>query len=247
MKSVIYIDLDDTIMQGPLSGKVFPDIFEQFRKYHPELDNATLTRDMLDILEDRYKDKRVDAFDWDELIYMVALKYNIPVRVSVEEMIKQNAKPPYIRVYDHVIPTLEKLKQDKERILAITTNGFWRYQQPTVKALGLRDYFDYILAPDLMSCLKGEKRFYQHTQNGSKLGITIGDRYDSDVEWPKELGFCTIWSPVELPEEIKPTMTPFERAEKVRIPAPFKQRPDAIVTGFQEVYNTVREIETRVL
>jgi putative hydrolase of the HAD superfamily len=246
MKSIIFIDLDETIMQGPLSPGVFPHIFNEFRKHRPELEDKTLSGELIAILESRYADKRVDAFDWDELVYMLALKHKVPVKVSIEELIKEYAKPPYIKVYDHVITTLQKLREDKERVIAITTNGFWKYQEPTVKALGLRDYFDYILAPDLMSCIKGERRFYQHVVNGSKLVICIGDRYDADVEWPKDLGFYSIWTPVELPLEIDPKISPLERASSLKIPPPFQQKPDAIVTGFDEVYDTVQAIENQV-
>lgn len=247
MRSIIFIDLDETIMQGPLSPGVFPHVFGEFRKHRPDLDDKTLTKELIDILELRYADKRVDAFDWDELVYMLALKYNIPVRVSIEQLIKEYAKPPYIRVYDHVIPTLQELRKDKERILAITTNGFWKYQEPTVKALGLRDYFDYIMTPDIMSCIKGEKRFYQHALDGTKVGITIGDRYDSDVEWPTDLGFHAIWTPVEIPPEINPAQSPFERAKSLKIPPPFRQRPEAVVVGFHEILETVEEIEKRII
>jgi FMN phosphatase YigB (HAD superfamily) len=242
-RTLLFFDLDDTILKNPMVDAVFPAIFKQFRSYHPELTDEILWKEINSILLPRYHARKIEAFDWDDLIQRVAKKYGIPFDTPIEKMIEENAHVPYIKIFDHVHETLEALKKDNRFVLAIGTNGHWRYQKPSVKALGLLEYFDYVCTPDRTGYLKGSQGFYASALNGSQLQITIGDQYDADVEEPLLLGFHSIWRPAELPAKTSLEQTPFQRAQLMDIPAPYTRRPDAVITGFSELLPVIDEID----
>ena len=243
MKTLLLFDLDDTIMRNPMVDAVFPCVFGDFRKQRPELTDRILWDEINAILYPRYHAKRVDAFDWDELCGLVAAKYGIEYRFDIAELIAENAHPPFLKIFPHVRENLTRIKEDKNRIMAISTNGHWRYQCPSVTALGILELFDHILTPDRTGFLKGQLGFYKPALDGSKLQITIGDQYDADVDEPRKLGFRAIWIPRELPAEVADITDPFLRAEKINIPAPFTERPDAVITGFDELPAVIAKIE----
>ncbi len=244
-RTLLFFDLDDTILQNPMVDAVFPAIFDHFRSYHPELTDEILWKELNGILYPRYHARKIEAFDWDEMVQQVARKYGIPFDTPIEKMIEENAHSPYLKIFDHVHEVLSALKADGKYSLAIGTNGHWRYQKPSVKALGLLDYFDYILTPDLTGYLKGAPGFYQSALNGSKLQITIGDQYDADVEEPLQLGFHAIWRPAQLPVGTDRDQSPFERALAMEIPNPYSLRADAVITGFSELIPVIEEIDRR--
>jgi len=245
--TLLFFDLDDTCMRNPMVDWVFPKIFNHFREFHPELTDEKLWDEINSILRPRYREKKVESFDWDDLVTRVAKKYNVPFEWDVASLIAEGAHPPYLRILDHVRDGLATLRQSNRYRMVIGTNGHWPYQRPSVEALGLLQYFDGVITPDKVGCLKGCPEFYQGALEDSKLQITIGDQYDADVEDPMKLGFRAVWIPITMPKECSLEMTPFERAEVLTIPEGFTQRPDAIIRDFRELPAAIEGIEQKHL
>ncbi len=150
-RTLLFFDLDDTILQNPMVDAVFPAIFDHFRSYHRVDRWNSLERAEWDFISS-ISCPKIEAFDWDEMVQQVARKYGIPLIRPLRKWLK---KMPILLISRYLtiawsFITLKLMGNTP----AIGTNGHWRYQKPVWKPWDCW-LFDYILTPDLTGYLKG--------------------------------------------------------------------------------------------
>lgn len=251
-RTVLFIDLDATIMTNPFWTAVFP-IISKALSGKTGRSTETIIKDL--VVENRYRLEnppcdRALAMDWDDIASTVADVYGVPFLLSVEDLVRAHSSPPYTSSLDSAGLVLKSLSQKPTRKLVAASMGLSKYQFPVLRSLELFDLFEDFLMPDLTGYLKTDREFYGKYlhQIGSSVLISVGDHYIDDIIYPKSFGFHAILKAV-VPQ-LTPLM-PFERPnhvmkhrDKVRsLPVETSVLPDAVITHLTELPGVVEQIE----
>lgn len=104
-------------------------------------------------------------------------------------------------------PVLEKIRE-KYRIAVLSNN--YGNTEGILSDFGILDLFEKVYDSTVVGLRKPYKEFFQHALEDlgwdAETTAYVGDRYDRDIEAPKELGMVTIW--VMGNGEIKPCPNP---------------------------------------
>ena len=246
--SVVFIDVDNTIIKGPFESVVFPIIFSEISG-KSGLGVDEIRRLVVKENLDRQQDPKIPAvvaMDWDDIVRTVAATLGVRVTPSVVDIVRSHTYPPYSSILDDAQNVLRLISRPHRAIVA-ATKGLRKYQLPILDALGLTSLFTDILTPDTSNALKTEVSFYGKWPSLTKLQISVGDYYEDDVRAPKAFGFKTIWIPNRQNQnnELR-SMHPLTR------PLVYSQesqsvQPDAIITSLQELEEAIAQIEARHL
>lgn len=194
MRTVLFIDLDNTLVINPLGRHALPSVYRYLEEKYsidPEEVKRYMIRRNLELL----KIDPVKAFDWDYILqeYISARLGIIETRAIVlDEHLKHCSKT---LVFDDVIESLEILRREGY-VMILATNGLSKYQECVIRHTGLYKYFDEIHTPDKIGFTKNSERFYQiysldlGEENIEK--IVIGDDLYFDVYYPSSIGLRTI-------------------------------------------------------
>ena len=242
-QSVVFIDLDNTIIQG-FDSEIFPKILAELsKKSRLGLDEVRC----LVLEENRNRQANPDvpathAMDWDDIVGTVAGKLGVQLEKSAWEVFKTHARPPYFGVLDEAHTVLEKLRSPDRAIVA-ATKGLSKYQITVLNALNLTPVFDGILTPDSNGALKQDVAFYGRWPELADLQIFVGDDYEDDVLAPSQFGFKTVWKP--RIHESGVGLNPFERPKVFTYPNGHSVHPVAIILSLQELPEVVAQLEAR--
>ncbi len=242
-RSVVFIDLDGTLISGPFGPGVWPAVLAElaaksgltppaiYRLIELENDARLANSDMPAVL----------TMDWDDITATVARALGVTLETSVSALAWAHAGPPHSYVLPGGEAALQALAAPG-RALVVATKGLARYQKPVLDALGLTPLFDDILTPETHSALKRDRRFFGGWPGQAETAIMVGDRYDDDVLYPAAHGFKTIWKPESLPPALA-DLDPFARARLYAYAPDQPARADAIIAGLDELPETVRRLE----
>ncbi|MCR8633003.1 HAD family hydrolase [Paenibacillus radicis (ex Xue et al. 2023)] len=210
MKKWITFDLDGTLMQNPFGKWVFPEVEELISNKLQRQFKSTeaLVREH----ELRMQQNRtVEAYDWDEMVQQLLREQQIDLEINVEQLVLKHSIDPKIYVLEEaVIPTLRKLKEQGYS-LATVTNGFYKYQYPVMKELGLSEWFDEIITPEKAGCGKPDVNILRGLQESGQIIAHVGDRLDHDVYLANATDIPSMMIYRKLPESLR-TMSPQRRA-----------------------------------
>ncbi len=244
-RSVVFIDLDGTLISGPFGPGVWPTVLAElaaksglapaaiYRLIELENDARLANPDMPAVL----------AMDWDDIAAAVARALGVTLEADVTALAWAHAGPPHSYVLPGGEAALRALDAP-DRALVVATKGLARYQKPVLDALGLTPLFDDILTPEVAGALKRDRRFFGNWPDQAETVIMVGDRYDDDVLYPAAHGFKTIWKPENLPLALA-GHDPFARARLYAYAPDQPARADAIIAGLDELPETVRRLEGR--
>jgi len=245
-RSVIFVDVDNTIISGPFESAVFPIILrEMAAKSGLAIDK--IRRLIVKENIDRQQDPTVPAIvamDWDDIVEVVASRLGFRISEKVIDIVRTHARPPYSHVLDDAKSILKQIA-NPHRVLVAVTKGLAKYQLPILDALELTNLFTDILTPDKNSALKKELAFYGKWPHLTEFQISVGDHYEDDVIAPRAFGFKTIWIPDReegLNEQMQ-ALSPFERPPNYSYQDNLQIRPDAIILSLQELPKVVEQIE----
>lgn len=245
--TVIFIDVDNTIIKGPFESVVFPIIFSEISAKSGLAVNE-IRRIVVQENLDRQQDPKVPAvvaMDWDDIVRTVAARLRIKVTASAEDIVRAHLHPPYSNIIDDAQNVLRLLSKPHRAIVA-ATKGLKKYQIPILDALGLTTLFTEIITPDIRNALKTNFDFYGKWPSLTKLQISVGDHYEDDVKFPKTFGFKTIWilngqnqkNAMKLIHPLsRPLVDSYQEDQSVR--------PDAIIISLQELEEVITQIESR--
>lgn len=193
-KTIIFIDLDATIMVNPFNSAIFPTIAKNISS-QVDMRSDLIIQQIKEENAKRLKAPpayRPAAMDWDDIIDTVARRYNVVLDTNAEKLISDFLFEPYIKTLDNAESVLRVLAAP-HRKLVVSSMGLSKYQVPVMKALGIYHLFDDYLMPDLTGYLKTDGDFYNKYRNNSNaICISIGDHYIDDIICPKMLGFYTV-------------------------------------------------------
>ncbi len=257
--TVLFFDLDGTIMVNPFAKEVFPVVIGR-------LAAATgLAPEMLAdeiVAENRHRQAHPDpanqalVMDWDDIVQVVARRHGVPGGTIppdiCQELLRQHAAPPFMATLDNAVEVLRTLRAPGlHRWFVVASMGLSKYQVPVLRSLGLYAQFDDFLMPDLTGCLKFDRRFYEKYLDAPRLFISVGDNYLHDVALPRSLGFHPV---LRLPVPELNRYTPFERPAHIAPythliqyypddPALATALPDAVITSLAELPAAVAHLE----
>jgi len=187
LSSVVFIDLDDTILEGPFESFVFPTIFNELSE-KSKVSVSDIRRIVATENFSRQGNPNIApllAMDWDDIVQTIAAKLDIQIDQGIVlKIVKRCMRPPFIKLFVNAQAVLNELIKQGHYLVAVT-KGLSKYQAPLIKALGIQSIFTEILTPDTYGFLKNDIRFYGNWPSKTDSQIIVGDHFMDDVVYPK--------------------------------------------------------------
>lgn len=244
-QTVLFIDLDETLIEGPFDQTVWPAVLEELSA-KTGLPIEPLMREIVVENRERQNDASIPAIaamDWDDIVQTVAARHGVALEARLVTLVRANAAAT--KVLDDGAAVLRRLASPG-RALVVATKGLAKYQRPLLDAAGLTPLFQDILTPDRSNALKKHSGFFADWPERAKLHIMVGDRYDDDVVYPSARGFKTVWKQIKVPEPLH-NQDPFTRARLYPYADWQAARPDAIIVSLTELPDVVYHLEAVTL
>ncbi|MFZ5817290.1 MAG: HAD family hydrolase, partial [Bacillota bacterium] len=122
----------------------------------------------------------------------VAAAVGYPGRIDVAALVEQYCQVPgLVWSYPGSHQCLEQLRAQGHTLISIT-NGFRKYQEPVLRAIGLLEFFTELITPDLVGAGKPEVAIYRAAERYGSPRIHIGDVLPHDVAGAKRAGWMAI-------------------------------------------------------
>ncbi len=243
-QTIIFIDLDGTLMLNPFETAVWPVIIGELVQKTGQPSST-----IIQMIEDENAARQLDdsvspivAMDMDDVSNTVAKQLGVTLSANVIDLVLANAAS-HSSVIDYAHEALQELTAP-HRALIVATKGLARYQLPVLHALGLAKHFTAILTPDTHSGLKKHRHFFGDWADRGNLRIMVGDLYEDDVLYPGGHGFKTLWKPASslIPASLRP-YDPFSRGQYYPYLAHQTHSADAILLSLHELPAAVTYLE----
>lgn len=226
-ESVVYIDLDDTIVKNSAVSIALSKAYEEI-SFDANIDVNFVRQEAMRIHLEFVKSNDIRAFDWDFLVRLVSSKFGCRnVNINIEELVKKYLDR--VVVLDDALNVLKRLGE--RYTLVLGTNGLFKYQRWVINKFGLEEFFSKIITPDRVGCIKTCEKFYSYPDEDRRK-IVIGDHPVFDVYYPKRFGLGTIL----IDRGFKQSMRTY--AEALGIDLSFI-KPDFIIKHLNEVFQIV--------
>ncbi len=252
MQTILFFDLDGTLVENLYSAKAIRPLLEQIAQ-SAGIDVRLIGKAMG---EENQRRQLTDpdhplTMDWADIVLTLAAQHGVTLEEGVDERWEAFADAADVLIHDDAPRVLERLKPGRK--LVIATKGLSKYQDSVLRVTQLGEWFDDVLTPDITGYLKTSpgyfRRYTNRYPNGEALFIQIGDHYYDDVICTKRNGFYSV---LRAPIAELAAHDPFERV--ARLDAYTDQistfpeegsdvRPDAVVVSLQEVPQVVERIE----
>ncbi len=245
-RSILFIDLDNTVMNGPFASAVFPVVIREISE-KSEILPETVRQMIAAENRQRRTDPRcpaVRAMDWEDIARTIAHRLGVSLEADVEELVCIHAKGPHARPVDGAAEVLRELACPG-RLLIAASRGLRKYQMPVLEGIGLAGFFDHILTPDVCNAMKESRPFYGTWPEQADCCISVGDKYEDDIIPPAGFGFRTVWKP-RKPDMRLSHLNPFERAKLAEISEERPVRPDAVIHTLRELPGVADFLESTI-
>ena len=247
-QTVLFIDLDGTLMTNPFESAVWPAVVGELAQ-KTGLRSSAILQMIDDENAARQRDDTVSpilAMDWDDITLTVARQMGVTLTANCTELVRAHAAS-HSALLDYALEALHELAAP-HRALVVATKGLAKYQRPVMDALGLTPHFTDIITPDTHNGLKKHRHFFGDWPQRAQHAMMVGDLYDDDVMYPSGHGFKTIWKPraTLIPDELY-HLNPFARAQDFPYNAHQSAHASAILTSLRELPAAVTYIEQHCL
>ena len=203
---VVSFDLDGVLIRNPFERGVEPFVRRHIHRTsrlcevaEPEA-HARITKAVWDAWNARMAANRfVDAFDWDSIYNEVSIGFEgerVPDVTGL--VVRYCADPDMIALLAGAREGLERLRSAGVRMVAMT-NGYAKYQRPTLEALGILEFFERIVSPDVAGSAKPHRDIFQSVPG---LYAHVGDTLPHDVLGAKRAGVRAVWLWPDAPDAI---------------------------------------------
>jgi FMN phosphatase YigB (HAD superfamily) len=251
MQTILFFDLDATLIENRFSRKVFNPLLQEITDASG-VSVAELRRwfEQENLRRQKEDPDNLLTMDWDNMMCELARLHGVILSDSVDNLWRKIANKEDIELLDNSPTTLAKLKHEKRRFV-LATKGLYKYQEPILAVTGLDKLFDDILTPDRTGYLKTSPQYFDKYRQEAALFIHIGDHYYDDVICPKRNGFYSVMR-APLPE-----LAAYDAFERPRYLADFQHeiptypkegttvQPDAVVISLQELVGVIEAIENK--
>lgn len=216
--ALISFDLDGVLQRNPFHSHRPDGVFGHLSRTLLPDDPGAALRMIFDEHRDRlHSGQLVAAHDWDGMIAAIAARVNHSGRISVTELVEEYChKPGMVWHYAGAPEVLQTVKNQGHTLVALT-NGFRCYQEPVLRAIGLLDYFDDVITPEVAGAAKPDRGIYQAAEHYGGPFIHIGDTLPHDVAGARRSGWQAIYvvqpgapGATDLPPELA-SLPPWER------------------------------------
>jgi len=203
---IISFDLDGVLMENPFGKGVFPEVKEMIQAaYLSEKGNKLAEDKIMELIRDKfevYLDKEpFIAYDWDLIINKVIADLGLSLKLDIVELVERFSSKPYIKAYPDGINILNWL-ESKDYELIVVTNGFYKYQFPVLKALGLDQYFSRIITSDRAEAAKPEADSFWVPDQDYDSWLHVGDSLVMDIVGSNQAGATSVYINRDLPAEL---------------------------------------------
>ncbi len=243
-QTVVFIDLDGTLMLNPFESAVWPQIVGEMAQK-----SGLSAAAILEMIEDennaRQRDDNVPAttaMDMDDVSLTVAKRLGVSITTNVTELVNTYAKS-HSSLLEYALESLKELAAP-HRAIVIATKGLAKYQIQVMDAMGITPLVTDTLTPDTHNGLKKHRHFFGDWPERGQDSIMVGDLYDDDVLYPSRHGFKTLWKPRAslIPDPIS-HLDPFARALEFPYTSQQTTRPTGILLSLRELPAAVAYIE----
>lgn len=198
-RPLVSFDLDGVLIENPFRTCVVPQIAKVLRS-SPRL--ATLPDREADAylgaaIREAWRERQrsgawAPGYDWDAIYGGLARELGAPSPPDVAELVARCCdRPGTIRLLDGAADGLDRLAAGGVRLVAMT-NGFARYQVPVLRALGVLERFEAVLAPDTLGTAKPDPGVFDGLDG---LVAHVGDTQSHDVAAANAAGIRSVWIP----------------------------------------------------
>lgn len=181
------VDLDNTLVISSIS-LLMNEVYEELATLSGRSKEFIIAQ-VMRIHIDLIKASTPKAFDWDYIIDEVSKVLGVKYRADIEGRLSKHLCRE-VKILDNAYEVLQKLRNLGFK-LVLSTNGLMKYQECVIRESGLIKYFELVVSPDSVGCLKNCRKFYSCCDSYGKL-VSIGDSYVFDVYFPKTFGFKAV-------------------------------------------------------
>jgi putative hydrolase of the HAD superfamily len=217
VRPCVSFDLDGVLIQNPFKLGVGPHVRALVRggpalwDVEPgEADRRIDTAVAAAVAERMRRGELVAAYDWDTIFGEVARGFGVPELPDIAGLVRHYCQEEgMIWLLDGAGAALERLACAGYRLVA-TTNGYARFQQPVLEALGIARHFESLLTPDSTGFAKPDPRILAGVK-----GVTahVGDMLYHDVLLARRAGVTAVWCTHHLPPDLAEVAAPERTAD----------------------------------
>ena len=210
----VSFDLDGVIMRGPWSSAIQPRIWEHLGRSTSLAHLAAEQRDQQIWQAVRAEHDRrlaagdfVGAWHWQGIYDNVSRDLGGDPVPDLPTIVREACRlEGNIALLPGAWTGLQRLAAAGLRIVA-TTNGYHAYQWPVLESLGVADFFEAVVTPDLAGYAKPDPRIFSVVPG---LRAHVGDILVHDVLGATLAGLDAIWLAPDLPDQLT-SLAPRER------------------------------------
>ncbi len=190
IKAVLF-DLDGTLLDRDTSVKKFVE------DQHTRL-SSVLSHIPKKIFAEKFIALEQNGYVWKDKVYQ-----KLADELAVRRMPPGELLEDYLTHFKHhctpfpnLVTMLDELKKKGLR-LGLVTNGYGVFQNDTIKALEIKEYFDTILISEMEGLSKPDPLLFERA--AERLNVKteecmfVGDHPKNDVEAAKNTGMLAVW------------------------------------------------------
>ncbi|MCM3718322.1 HAD family hydrolase [Fictibacillus phosphorivorans] len=190
IKAVLF-DLDGTLLDRETSVKKF------IEDQHTRL-SSVLSHIPKKVFADKFIELEQNGHVYKDKVYL-----KLAEELAVRRMPPGEMLDDYMTQFKHhctpfpnLVSTLEELKKKGLKV-GLVTNGYGVFQNDTIKALGIKEYFDDILISEMEGVRKPDPIVFERAAERLNVKTTecmfVGDHPKNDVEAARDTGMVAVW------------------------------------------------------
>lgn len=256
--SIVCLDLDGVLQVNPFSKGVFPHVRQMLIPLLASglgLSEEKASEQLSDWMRETFRSRIqsgdwVAAYDWDARVAEVATRAGYAEPIDVTALVQHYCGVEgCITQYPGADAALARLRQLGATVVAVT-NGYRRYQEPVLKALGLWDYFHACVTPDTAGAAKPDPHIFAAGLAAaaaagapdSRFAMHVGDTLTHDIAGARRAGLWAVWACYDLPPELA-AGAPWERMRHADFPAFLTRRLDDSLERSPADVSSVAEVQ----